>query len=102
MPHRLLTLTLIALLSLGSAGVQAGSRAAAVQLAQNDSRPPEVRPRISSARAAAIVQQRYGGKVMNVSARQSGGTVIYRVKILQSSGHMRTVSVNGETGAILN
>jgi uncharacterized membrane protein YkoI len=70
-------------------------------VAQTESRP-EVRPRISPAQAAAIAQKRHGGKVMNVNAQQSGGTVVYRVRILQDSGHMRTVTVNGETGAILN
>ena len=60
------------------------------------------RARISASQAAAIVQQRYGGKVMNVSTRQSGNGVIYGVKILQNSGHMRTVNVDGQTGAILN
>lgn len=60
------------------------------------------RARISASQAAAIVAKRYGGKVMNVSTRQSGGGVIYGVKILQNSGHMRTVNVDGQTGAILN
>ena len=60
------------------------------------------RARISASQAAAIVQQRYGGKVMTVSTRQSGNGVIYGVKILQNSGHMRTVNVDGQTGAILN
>ena len=64
-----------------------------------DERP---RARISASQAAAIVQQRYGGKVMNVSTRQTGNGVVYGVKILQNSGHMRTVSVDGQTGAILN
>ena len=58
--------------------------------------------RISASQAAALVQQRYGGKVMNVSTRQSGNGVVYGVKILQNSGHMRTVNVDGQTGAILN
>jgi hypothetical protein len=59
-------------------------------------------PRRDKGQAAAIVQQRYGGKVMNVSTRQTGNGVVYGVKILQNSGHMRTVSVDGQTGAILN
>lgn len=60
------------------------------------------RARVSASQAASIVQQRYGGKVMNVSTRQSGNGVVYGVKILQTSGHMRTVNVDGQTGAILN
>src|SRR5690606_38315245 len=34
--------------------------------------------------------------------RQSSSGIIYGVKILQTSGHMRTVNVDGQTGAILN
>lgn len=65
-------------------------------------RRPEQRAAISPAQAAAIVEQRYGGRVMNVTTRQGRNGPIYSVKILQSSGHMRTVNVDGQTGAILN
>jgi uncharacterized membrane protein YkoI len=75
--------------------------------AQSERREPErrqeqPRARISASQAAAMVEQRYGGKVMNVQARQGNSGVIYSVKILQSSGHMRTVNVDGQSGAILN
>ncbi len=65
-------------------------------------RRDEQRARISAAQAANIVEQRYGGKVMGVQTRQGRNGVVYSVKILQSSGHMRTVNVDGQTGAILN
>jgi uncharacterized membrane protein YkoI len=65
-------------------------------------RQEQPRARISASQAAAMVEQRYGGKVMNVQARQGNSGVIYSVKILQSSGHMRTVNVDGQSGAILN
>lgn len=65
-------------------------------------RQERARARISASEAAQIVAQRYGGKVMNVQTRQGNGGVIYSVKILQSSGHMRTVNVDGQSGAILN
>lgn len=69
-----------------------------------DQREPErqERARISASQAAQIVEQRYGGRVMNVQTRQGNGGIIYSVKILQSSGHMRTVNVDGQSGAILN
>lgn len=77
------------------------------QRAQPERRAPErrqeqSRARISASQAASMVEQRYGGKVMNVQTRQGNGDVIYSVKILQSSGHMRTVNVDGQSGAILN
>lgn len=62
----------------------------------------EVRARISAQQAAAIVQRQYGGKVMNVTTYKRKGNIIHGVKILQNSGHMRTVQVDGQTGAILN
>ncbi len=69
---------------------------------RNEDRRSEQRAQISPAQAAAIVEQRYGGRVMNVTSRQGRSGPIYSVKILQSSGHMRTVNVDGQTGAILN
>lgn len=69
---------------------------------RNEDRRSEQRAQISPAQAAAIVEQRYGGRVMNVTSRQGRNGPIYSVKILQSSGHMRTVNVDGQTGAILN
>jgi uncharacterized membrane protein YkoI len=65
-------------------------------------RREERQAQISPAQAAAIVERAYGGRVMNVQARQGRSGVIYSVKILQDSGHMRTVNVDGQTGAILN
>lgn len=70
--------------------------------AQAERRQEQARPRISASQAASLVEQRIGGKVMNVQTRQGNGRVTYSVKILQSSGHMRTVNVDGQTGAILN
>lgn len=57
---------------------------------------------LSAAEAADRVQRQFGGKVMGVQTRQSNGITVYSVKILQSSGHMRTVNVNAHTGAIMN
>lgn len=95
----LTVLALAGLLALAPAAADARS-SAVMQLAQSDSRP-ESRPRISAGQAASIVQRRYGGQVVDVDMRQSGGRVIYRVRILQDDGRIRTVRVNGETGEIM-
>lgn len=56
---------------------------------------------LSQAQAAQLVERRYGGKVMNIQTRNSGNGQIHSVKVLQSSGHMRTYNVNSQTGEIV-
>lgn len=72
------------------------------QRGQTEQRQQPARARISAAQAAATVEQRYGGKIIGVQTRQTNGRTIYSVKVLQNSGHMRTVQVDGQTGAIVN
>jgi uncharacterized membrane protein YkoI len=100
------TLMLCALLLLGllvsSLDVNANPREQREGRGQSEQRQQSAGARISAAQAAATVEQRYGGKIISVQTRQANGRVIYSVKILQSSGHMRTVQVDGQTGAILN
>lgn len=96
----LLVLALCALLVV-SFPSEANSRNDREQRAQPERRD-QARARISASQAAALVQRQYGGKVMNVQTRNSNGGVIYSVKILSSSGHMRTVNVDGQSGSILN
>lgn len=91
----LLTLVLLA----GPGATIATAQVTVGQLAQNSQR---AEPRVSAAEAAAIVQKAYGGKVMNVSTRHRDGRIIHRVKLLQNDGRMRTVSVDGNNGKILN
>ncbi|WP_347332028.1 PepSY domain-containing protein [Marinimicrobium locisalis] len=57
--------------------------------------------RLSPAQAAALVRKKVGGKVLKVSTLERGGRVIYRVKILQESGRIRTISVDGQSGKVL-
>ncbi len=91
---------LIALLMLGGAPlsltVSAGAQASAqpMLLAQAESR-------VSASHAAAIVQKRYGGKVLKVETQNRGGRVVHRIKILQDNGRISTVMVDGQSGQIL-
>ncbi|WP_152521659.1 PepSY domain-containing protein [Marinimicrobium sp. LS-A18] len=57
--------------------------------------------RVSASRAAAIVQKRYGGKVLKVDTQNRGGRVVHRIKILQDNGRISTVMVDGQSGQIL-
>lgn len=57
---------------------------------------------ISSSQAAETVRARFGGRVLNVDRREREGRVVYRVKILQDDGRLRTVLVDASSGRILN
>lgn len=57
---------------------------------------------ISSSQAAEAVQSRFGGRVLNVDRRERDGRVVYRVKILQDNGRLRTILVDANSGRILN
>ena len=98
----LLTVLMLCTLLLSSFPGHANQRDGREQRDQPDRRQEQPRARVSASQAAALVEQHYGGRVMNVQTRQTNGGVIYSVKILQSSGHMRTVNVDGQSGAILN
>lgn len=97
-------LLLIALLLLSLLAVSTASQAnnQRPESRQENMRQQPQRAALSAAEAADRVQRQVGGKVMGVQTRQSNGTTVYSVKILQSSGHMRTVNVNAQTGAIMN
>lgn len=58
--------------------------------------------RFSPAQAAALVQKQFGGKILKVDTFERGGRVIYRVKILQEDGRIRTLNVDGQSGKVLN
>jgi len=57
---------------------------------------------VSSSQAAEAVRARFGGRVLNVDQRERNGQVVYRVKILQDNGRLRTVLVDANSGRILN
>jgi uncharacterized membrane protein YkoI len=96
----LIALLLLSLLAVSTASQANNQRPESRQ--ENMRQQPQQRTALSAAEAADRVQRQIGGKVMGVQTRQSNGTTVYSVKILQSSGHMRTVNVNAQTGAIMN
>lgn len=57
---------------------------------------------ISSSDAADAVQQRFGGRVLKVETSREGSGTVYRVKILQDDGRIRTVSVDAQSGRIID
>lgn len=93
-------LTLVLTLALTSSPADARTNAS-YQLAQNP-QGNEAQAQIKPARAAAIAQKRYGGKVMSIDSRTHNGRVIYRVKLLQEDGRLRHVRVDGRTGKVLD
>lgn len=56
--------------------------------------------RIDKAQAAAIAKSAYGGKVLKVSKSQRKGKTVFSVKLVQKSGRVRVVSVDGSTGKV--
>jgi hypothetical protein len=56
--------------------------------------------RISAKQAAAKVKQRYGGKVLSIKLIDSKGPPVYRVKTLSTSGVVKVVFVDGQSGRV--
>lgn len=103
LPHlgRLLTVAALLLMLLMSLGASANNQPSS-QVREESSHQGPTRASITAAQAADRAQRQFGGKVMGVQTRSVNGAVVYSVKILQPSGHMRIVNVNGQTGAIMN
>jgi uncharacterized membrane protein YkoI len=76
-----------------AASGSAGYRGAPTMLAQAGD--------IGPAAAAAAARRATGGTVLGVQGGQSGGRVIYRVKVLLPGGRVRTLSVDGASGQVL-
>lgn len=55
----------------------------------------EVTKNNGKSRAAAKAQSAHGGKVLSVSAQQSNGKTVYKVKLLLDSGRIKIVTVPG-------
>jgi len=55
--------------------------------------------RISRHQAATIARGSAGGRVLSIGL-QGGSRPVYRVKVLTRSGRVRTVTVDGRTGAV--
>lgn len=55
---------------------------------------------ISRDEAAALVQRRYGGKILSISEEQKGGRTVYRVKGLSDRSQVYVVFVDKQSGRI--
>ena len=57
--------------------------------------------RISSQRAASLVKQRYSGsRVLGVTAIADEGVTLYKVRTLSNDGVVKSVFVDGNSGAV--
>jgi hypothetical protein len=63
----------------------------------------QINPRsgVSLAQATAIATSRYQGRVVRAASFMQGDRVVYEIRILGTDGTVRTVLVDGQTGAIL-
>ena len=57
-------------------------------------------PNIGESSAAHIAARSTGGRVLSVRSQGKSGRVIYRVKLLMPDGRVRSVRVDGTTGAV--
>jgi len=57
---------------------------------------------IDESSAAAIVKQRHGGRVLKIQKIKVNKGSAFRVKILQTSGHVKNVLVDAHTGKVIN
>lgn len=55
---------------------------------------------VSLEQAIRSVRTKYNAKVLSATEIQSKGPLVYKVKILLPSGRVRTVFVDGQTGAV--
>lgn len=63
--------------------------------------PPPTQPTISPAEAAELVRNKVGGQVMSVNTQEDDSGIVYGVKVL-NAGRMRVISVDAQTGQVLN
>lgn len=56
--------------------------------------------RVDSATAARAVERATGGRVLSVDQIERSGRVQYRVKVLLQEGRVKTMTVDGQTGAV--
>jgi len=56
--------------------------------------------RIDSSAAARAVERATGGRVLSVDQAERNGRVQYRVKVLLREGRVKTMTVDGQTGAV--
>lgn len=69
---------------------------------KKDARDEQTRQRrISLDEGAARVQRQTGGKILSADRIEDGNGMVYRIKILLPSGHVRVYRVDPETGRIL-
>lgn len=62
--------------------------------------PSEQGQSLSKTQAAQLAQQKMGGKILKIQRSHKQGRSGYSIKLLQDSGHVRQVWVDGNSGKI--
>ncbi len=88
-----LSLLMVSLTSAAANLRQKDSRVSAVMLSQ-------AHEAISADRAAEMVRESTGGRILSVNKQEKKGVVYYRVKVLMADGRVRVIQVNAATGQI--
>jgi uncharacterized membrane protein YkoI len=55
---------------------------------------------ISADRAAVMVREATGGRILSVDKQEKKDVTVYRVKVLMADGRVRVIQVNATTGQI--
>jgi uncharacterized membrane protein YkoI len=56
---------------------------------------------VSMEQAVKMTEQRYHARVVKAQAQKDDGHTVYVLRVLDDSGHVRTVRVDAATGAML-
>lgn len=56
---------------------------------------------VSMEQAVKMTEQLYHGRVVKAEAQKDGGHTVYVLRVLDDSGHVRTVRVDAASGAVL-
>ncbi len=99
---RLVFLTLlIGLLSLSDAFADSHKKRGMLDAPSKLVEDRDASAKISSRRAASLVKQRYSdARVLGVQLLDKGGSPVYRVKTLSEDGVVKSVFVDGNSGAV--
>ena len=54
---------------------------------------------LSLEQAAARIQRQTGGRILSADVLEKKGRVVYRIKVLMPSGHVRIFRVEAQSGA---
>ena len=62
---------------------------------------PSASPALSLDQAVRLVEHRYQGRVVRAETESADGRTLYLLRVLDDGGHVRSVRVDADSGAVL-